>query len=99
MENPYDNALRKKVLKEAGETFLWDRAYYKGKYYVYFGIVPVLTFYMPFKLLTGNDFPTFAGIVITAWVIIFAVLGLVSQIIKRWFKDVPFIIYVLTAAE
>ncbi len=95
MENPYDNALRKKVLKEAGETFLWDRAYYKGKYYVYFGIVPVLTFYMPFKLLTGNDFPTFAGIVITAWVIIFAVLGLVSQIIKRWFKDVPFIIYVL----
>ncbi len=95
MENPYDNELRKQVLKEAGEKFLWDRAYYNGKYYVYFGIVPVLTFYLPFKALTGFDFPTFAGIVITACIMIFSVLGLVSQIIKRWFKNVPFITYVL----
>jgi len=95
MENPYDNAFRRKVLKEAGEKFLWDRAYYNGKYYVYFGIVPVLTFYLPFKVFTGQDFPTFAGIVIVACIMIFSVLGLINQIIKRWFKNVPFIIYIL----
>jgi len=95
MDNPYDTGLRKKVLKEAGEKFLWDRAYYNEKYYVYFGIVPVLVFYLPYKIITGMDFPTFAGIVISACFLIFAVLGLVHQIIKRWFKNVPFITYVL----
>lgn len=95
MENPYDSAYRNKVLKDAGERFLWDRAYFEGKYYVYFGIVPVFVFYMPFYLLTGLDFPTSVGIMITASVLIFAILGLVSQIIKRWFKDVPFLIYIL----
>ncbi len=95
MENPYDSAFRRKVIKEAGEKFLWDRAYYNGKYYVYFGIVPVLTFYLPFKVFTGQDFPTFAGIVIVACIMIFSVLGLINQIIKRWFENVPFIIYIL----
>ena len=95
MENPYDTNLRKQTLKKAGEKFLWDRAYYNGKYYVYFGIVPVLVYYLPFKLLTGFDFPTFAGIVITAVLFMFAVLGFVHQIIKRYFKNISFIFYVL----
>ncbi len=95
MENPYDTNLRKQTLKKEGEKFLWDRAYYNGKYYVYFGIVPVLVYYLPFKLLTGFDFPTFAGIVITAVLFMFAVLGFVHQIIKRYFKNISFIFYVL----
>ncbi len=95
MENPYDTNKRAKVLKEAGEKFLWDRAYYEGKYYVYFGIVPVLVYYLPFKLITGMDFPNFAGVAITAIFFIFAVLGLIHQIIKRWFKNVPFLLYIL----
>ncbi len=95
MDNPYDTNLRKSTLKKEGEKFLWDRAYYDGKYYVYFGIVPVLVYYLPFKLLTGFDFPTFAGIVITAIFFMFAVLGLVHQIIKRYFKNISFILYIL----
>ncbi len=95
MDNPYDTNLRKETFKDTGEKFLWDRAYYNGKYYVYFGIVPVLTYYLPFKVITGNDFPTFAGIVFTAIILMFAVLGLVHRIIKRYFKDVPFLLYIL----
>jgi len=95
MDNPYDTNLRKRTLKQAGETYLWDRAYYNGKYYVYFGIVPVLIYYLPFKVLTGADFPTFAGIVITAVFFMFAVLRFVHQIIKRYFKNISFIVYVL----
>ncbi|WP_019217529.1 hypothetical protein [Legionella tunisiensis] len=32
---------------------LHDASLYKGKYYLYFGPLPVVVFYLPFKLLTG----------------------------------------------
>lgn len=32
---------------------LHDASLYKGKYYLYFGTLPVFTFFMPFKLITG----------------------------------------------
>ena len=48
LDNPYDPGQRSKV------SYLWDRAYYDGKYYSNFGIAPVLTVYMPWYLLTGE---------------------------------------------
>lgn len=47
LENPYDYSLRN------GVYYQWDRAYYNGQYYSYFGVAPVLTFYYPFYWLTG----------------------------------------------
>lgn len=38
--------------------YVWDASYYKGKYYVYFGIAPVLTTYLPYRLLTQRPLPT-----------------------------------------
>lgn len=32
---------------------LFDTSYYNGKIYLYFGITPVLLFYLPFNLITG----------------------------------------------
>lgn len=32
---------------------LYETSYYKGKIYLYFGLSPVLLFYLPFNLLTG----------------------------------------------
>lgn len=48
MGNPYDNALR----KELDISFLWDRAYYSGHYYSYFGLTPLLLVYFPFYFIT-----------------------------------------------
>ncbi len=48
LENPYDPAQRE------GIRYLWDRAYYDGNYYSYFGIAPVLTVYYPHWLLTSS---------------------------------------------
>ncbi len=47
LENPYDPRQRD------GVYYLWDRAFFDGKYYSYFGITPILTIYYPFYLLTG----------------------------------------------
>ena len=51
LENPYTPDNR------AGIDYLYDRAFFDGKYYSYFGIAPILVFYYPYYLLTG-DFPT-----------------------------------------
>lgn len=32
-----------------------DASFYNGKYYIYYGIVPLLVFLLPFRLLTGSD--------------------------------------------
>ena len=40
------------------QTYKWDRAFYNGKYYCYFGIVPALVFYLPYYLVTGHMLKT-----------------------------------------
>lgn len=49
MNNPYDYYAR----EEIGVEYLFDYAFYQGKYYVYFGIVPSLVF-LPYYMLTGK---------------------------------------------
>ena len=62
MENPYDNNQRDADQVE----FQWDTAYFNGKYYSYFGILPVFVYYLPYYLITGQAFPTYVGI-LTMW--------------------------------
>lgn len=35
--------------------YLLDASLYQGKYYLYFGVVPAVTVFLPYSLLTGND--------------------------------------------
>lgn len=50
LENPYTPDLR------AEADYVYDRAFFDGRYYSYFGIAPILVFYYPYYLVTG-DFP------------------------------------------
>ncbi len=72
MENPYDPSLRAEV------DALWDRAYFEGRYYSYFGIAPILTLYYPFYLL-GGVLPG-DGIVLT----VFSALASVFTVLCLW---------------
>lgn len=47
LENPYDRSNRE------GLNVRWDYAFYQGKYYSYFGTVPVLVVYFPYYFATG----------------------------------------------
>ena len=49
LDNVYDDSER----AEKGVNFLWDYTYYKGHYYCYFGVAPVITFYYPYYKMTG----------------------------------------------
>lgn len=52
LSNPYDWSLR----LEEGTTYLWDHLLYEGKFYSYYGIGTVLTFFLPYYLITGKYF-------------------------------------------
>lgn len=49
MENPWDPGLR----GAAGVSYYWDHAFYQGKYYSYYGPLPVLLVSFPFYLFSG----------------------------------------------
>ncbi len=83
LENPYDFQLR----RDMGVSEHWDTAFFEGKYYVYFGIVPVLLFYLPYLVLTGAAFPTWVGIAVSMVGIISGAFYLMYQLLKHWFPD------------
>ncbi len=89
LTNPYDTELRRSMM-ESGFWNVWDMAYFEGKFYVYFGIVPVLIFYLPYYLLTGKAFPTNAGIFLMSCMVLLGVFYLMKQITRRYFKKTPF---------
>jgi len=41
-----------------------DASYYKGRYYLYFGLTPAVTLLWPYAVLTGREMPTGAAVVI-----------------------------------
>lgn len=97
MDDPYDYAERMRVC-EGDEEALWDTAYYNGHYYVYFGVGPVLLFYLPFYLITGQHINTVTVIFINAVFIFIAAALLVKEIIERFFKDIPLPLYLMFTA-
>lgn len=91
MDNPYDRAERQRIMTENNSSYRWDHAYYNGKYYVYFGALPVLVYYLPYRLIKGAEFHTMAGVYINVVVFIIFVFMLMRKIADKWFKDIPFI--------
>ena len=90
--NPYDRSERN--AKDTTGNF-WDRAYYNGNFYSYFGVAPVFTAYYPVNILTGKV-PTieFANTLLCIYAVIFISL-LYIEMIKRFCKDVPLVLAVL----
>lgn len=85
LENPYD-------MNTWGEIDVhWDNAFYNGKYYCYFGIVPVLLVYLPYYLMTGTMLLNHTASLIFSIAMITGSFYLIRQILKKWGSGrVPF---------
>lgn len=92
MDNPYDKSERDKS-DLSGDH--WDRAYYNGKFYSYFGIAPVFTVYYPVYFLTGKlPSAICASAIVSVYAVIF--LSLLYMLILKYFcSDVPYFIAIL----
>lgn len=91
MENPYDPQAR----KELGIYYHWDHAFYNGKYYMYFGIVPVVLLFLPYQLLTGNALTTYKATQIFTVGTILAIFALFDFLRKKFFPKMPFDLYLI----
>ena len=95
MDNPYDNGARRAQAPGA----LWDVAFYNGRYYMYFGVVPALMFQLPFEALTGRqNLPLIFGAIIMSVVMVFACFGLVRQAARRWFPKISAAAFLLACS-
>ena len=90
-ENPYDTI----YLQANGIEYRMDYAYYNGKYYVYFGIVPELLLYLPIYLLTGRQLPNHAAVFVFYAGFVIALFLLLRQLAGK-FSKLPYIAYLLT---
>ena len=88
MDDPYDKGARDEMIKRTGEDVLWDTAYHDGRYYVYFGVVPCLLFYLPFYLVTGANFPTALGVLFATWAFVVGLTMLLWRFATRHFRRV-----------
>ena len=97
MKNPYDPAARSKQALLNDDSYRWDVAYFDGHYYVYFGIVPLLIMYLPFRLIFDAPFPSAVGIMAFALIFSIGVFKLLDLICKKKFKNISVGTYLLTA--
>lgn len=95
MDNPYDKGARDELQKQTGEPYLFDVAYHDGHYYVYFGVLPVLLFYLPFYLLTGSSFPTAIGVLISCIAFILGATALMDRFARYHFKRMSLGLFLL----
>lgn len=89
VDNPYDTIF----LQAKQIPYQADYAYYKGNYYVYFGIVPELLLYLPYYLLTGKDLPNYLAVFFFFAGFVIASAGLVFEWMRRYCKDSPCYLY------
>ena len=95
MENPYDTAARSLTSSATDDEYRWDVAYFDGHYYVYFGIVPLLIMYLPFRALFDAPFPSAIGIMIFVMLFTIGVFKLLELICKKHFKKTSVGTYLL----
>lgn len=83
MENPYDNVKRDEVT-----NYLYDVAYYDGNYYNYFGIAPIITSILPFRLITGMYTHTYIFNMIYILGIAISLSVLYKKLIDKYVKKI-----------
>lgn len=96
LDNPYDLGHREDILARYNETYPWDTAYYNGKYYVYFGVMPVILFYLPYHILTGGALANHIVIVLALGLLLLGSLGSIHEMIRKYFSGLSLGVWFLT---
>jgi len=95
-QRPYDCYYLISNGYELGEDWAWDIAYYKGKYYTYYGVVPVALLYLPYKLVTGNYLSHRTGVFVFAFIAVVFLALLWRFLVKKYMPTARFAFYLLS---
>ncbi|GHU82280.1 hypothetical protein AGMMS50284_3900 [Clostridia bacterium] len=92
LDNVYDPTQRD------GIELKWDHAFYNGKYYSYFGVVPVFVLYLPSYFLTGKLISSqMVSYIFACFAAVFMSLS-VFELAKRWKSKPPLILVIAAMA-
>ena len=94
MPNPYDTQARRAL----GVRYHWDHAFYKGRYYMYFGVVPVFLLFIPFKLITGASLTTYHATQVFVGMSMIGLFLFFRLLSKRFFPKLSFAVYLFLGA-
>jgi hypothetical protein len=95
MEDPYMYGARNAESATHTRGYLWDTAYYDGSYYVYFGVLPCLVFYLPFYLMTGEYFPNSVAVLVATLAFVVGWYSLLRALIQYKFKKTSLAAFIL----
>lgn len=93
ISNPYDIKERSKVRID----YPMDYTYYNNHYYVYFGIVPVITTFLPYRIITGHNLKTYHSTQIFISAFIIGIFLLFKKIKEMFSEDIPLYLYIFTS--
>ena len=92
--NPFDIATRNALLAQDQQPIYWDYVYRDGHWYSYFGALPVLLLFLPYRVITslvhpgGYALPTSsAAALLVAMATIMTALATI-RLLNRWFPRV-----------
>ena len=90
-------ALEDKLVSWGRETdgIKFDYVLYHGKYYVYFGVLPCLLFYLPWRMITGQDLSDAPVQLLLAGMLVMGLFFLLKEFIRRYYKDASLAILLL----
>ncbi|MDF4086581.1 hypothetical protein [Bifidobacterium catenulatum] len=88
-DNPYDVATRQQLLADGVNPVYWDYAFFNGRWYSYFGVVPALLLFVPYRAVTslwvdgGLMMPSGAAVPLLMFGFLVFVCLLTIRVIKR----------------
>jgi hypothetical protein len=93
-ERPYDYVWRRSngYNKDIPVDFAW----YEGKYYCYFGVVPAVLVYLPYKAITGNYLPNSAATFLFGAISVILLALMWRYFVKKYMPDTKYALYLLS---
>lgn len=89
MDNPYDAQTRLELGAQTGEKTYFDYAFYKGKYYCYFGPLPAVLLFIPYKIITGTDLRTDIAVAASGITLCLAIAFFLRTLVRKIYEEVP----------
>lgn len=94
MKNPYDQVERERL----GVKVHWDEAFYNNHYYMYFGVVPTIILFIPYKLLTGTALLSYQATQIYTVLTIIGLFFLFYIFCRSYYPTFPFSLYLILSS-
>jgi len=97
-ERPYDFKYRVHNVMNGSDRdpdLLLDASWYKGKFYLYYGPLPAVLLYVPYKLVTGEYLSYEAGVFLFCAIAIVLLAMLWRFCVKKYMPDSRFLFYLL----